>query len=156
MSSENTKDATGPLSTDSLSTGPLRNGNPRGDPNLALRCGAKSRKPGGDPCQAPAMANGRCRLHGGLSTGPRTEEGRARIRAARTTHGGYSAETQAALRRANDLIAETRTLLAQLNASTFRPTPARAAPPAFGGRGGMGAAASAIGREDPYNVREAA
>ncbi|MDF2972517.1 MAG: hypothetical protein K0R61_2967 [Microvirga sp.] len=27
------------------------------------------------PCCQPAMPNGRCRLHGGLSTGPRTPEG---------------------------------------------------------------------------------
>lgn len=41
------------------------------------KCGAKTRK--GTPCQAPALnRNGRCKLHGGLSTGPRTPEGRAR------------------------------------------------------------------------------
>jgi hypothetical protein len=45
------------------------------------------------------MKNGRCRMHGGLSTGPRTAEGRARCAAARRTHGFYSAETTA-LRRA--------------------------------------------------------
>ena len=43
----------------------------RGNPNLAPRCGAKARTTG-CPCQAPAMANGRCRMHGGKSTGPRT------------------------------------------------------------------------------------
>jgi hypothetical protein len=40
------------------------------------------------PCRAPAMKNHRrCRPHGGLSTGPRIPEARARIRAAQTTHG---------------------------------------------------------------------
>ena len=29
-----------------------------------------------------ALVNGKCKLHGGLSTGPKTEEGRARIAAA--------------------------------------------------------------------------
>ena len=38
------------------------------------------------------MANGRCRMHGGKSTGPRTAEGIERIRKARTVHGRYSAE----------------------------------------------------------------
>jgi len=52
-------------------TGPLRSGNPRGNPNLAPRCGAKARTTG-CPCHAPAMPNGRCRMHGGKSTGPRT------------------------------------------------------------------------------------
>jgi hypothetical protein len=41
------------------------------------QCGAKTRK--GTPCKMLAGANGRCRMHGGLSTGPKTPEGRARI-----------------------------------------------------------------------------
>ena len=32
-------------------------------------CGAHARRTG-KPCRQPAMANGRCRLHGGKSTGP--------------------------------------------------------------------------------------
>ena len=41
-------------------------------------CGAKTRR--GTPCQAKAMPDkARCRLHGGLSTGPKTREGRERI-----------------------------------------------------------------------------
>ena len=54
------------------------------------RCGAKNRA--GNPCRAPAMPNGRCRMHGGKSTGPKTAEGIARIKAARTIHGRYSRE----------------------------------------------------------------
>ena len=42
-------------------------------------CGARTRK--GSPCQRRAYGNGRCRNHGGLSTGPKTLEGRARIAA---------------------------------------------------------------------------
>jgi hypothetical protein len=38
------------------------------------------------------MPNGRCRLHGGLSTGPRTPEGLQRSRRARWVHGERSAE----------------------------------------------------------------
>jgi hypothetical protein len=38
------------------------------------------------------MTNGRCRMHGGLSTGPRTREGLARLTQARTVHGGYGLE----------------------------------------------------------------
>ena len=42
------------------------------------RCGARTRK--GEPCQAKGRLHGkRCRMHGGCSTGPRTEPGRARI-----------------------------------------------------------------------------
>ena len=45
------------------------------------RCGAKTRR--GAACLRPAnKKNGRCRLHGGASTGAKTQEGRARISAA--------------------------------------------------------------------------
>ena len=73
--------------------GPLRNGNPRGDPHLAPRCGAKARS--GLGCRAPAMANGRCRNHGGKCTGPRTAKGFASLAAARTKHGDYGAAWRA-------------------------------------------------------------
>ena len=49
-------------------------------------CGAKTRK--GTPCCCLALPNGRCKLHGGLSTGPQTPEGWARTRAA---HAAYMA-----------------------------------------------------------------
>lgn len=58
--------------------------------HAAARCGACTRA--GEACQAPAMVNGRCRMHGGASTGPRTAEGLARVVKARTRHGLYSAE----------------------------------------------------------------
>jgi hypothetical protein len=75
-------------------TGPLRNGNPRGNPNAAPRCGAKTRS--GCPCKAPALRGKlRCRMHGGASTGPRTAEGLQRLRDARTTHGRYTAHSRA-------------------------------------------------------------
>ena len=46
------------------------------------RCEAKTRK--GTPCQRPAkLPVGRCRLHGGASTGPRTEAGLARLAASK-------------------------------------------------------------------------
>lgn len=45
---------------------------------LQMRCGAKTRT--GTPCEIRVVAGKRrCRLHGGLSTGPKTSEGRARI-----------------------------------------------------------------------------
>ena len=51
-------------------------------------CGAKTRS--GKPCEKfPLARKRRCRLHGGLSTVPRTLEGRAAISAANTKHGRY-------------------------------------------------------------------
>jgi hypothetical protein len=41
------------------------------------------------------MPNGRCRLHGGKSTGPRTPEGLERSRRANWKHGYYSRERKA-------------------------------------------------------------
>jgi hypothetical protein len=49
--------------------------------NAAPRCGARSKRTG-KPCQGAAMPNGRCKLHGGKSTGPRTPEGLERSRRA--------------------------------------------------------------------------
>ena len=52
-------------------------------------CLAKTRK--GTACQKPPLkGKRRCRLHGGLSSGPRTAEGRARIAAAQFRHGRRS------------------------------------------------------------------
>jgi hypothetical protein len=59
---------------------------------ISMECGAKSRTREGKPCRMPAMANGRCRLHGGKSTGAKTAEGLASIKAANTKHGFYSLE----------------------------------------------------------------
>ena len=53
------------------------------------RCGAKTRR--GTPCQRPAnKRNGRCRLHGGRSTGPKSAEGRAKIATTNLRHGEFT------------------------------------------------------------------
>jgi hypothetical protein len=70
----------------------LKNGNPTEDPSTAPRCGATTRK--GAPSRGPAMHNGRCRMHGGASTGPRTEAGLAHSRRANWKHGWYSAKAK--------------------------------------------------------------
>ena len=93
--------------------GRLLNGNPPGDFTRAARCGAKTRR--GTPCQCPAMGNGRCRLHGGLSTGPKTAEGIARIRRAVTKHGNYSKRTKAERAEYRELLRSCREMLAGLS-----------------------------------------
>jgi hypothetical protein len=85
-----------------IKKGWLKNNNPAGDPNKALRCGAKTRR--GTSCKAPAMPNGRCRMHGGKSTGPRTPEGLERSRRANWKHGHYSKES-------NEIYREHRRLI---------------------------------------------
>jgi len=49
----------------------------RNVPMPGERCGAYARTTG-KPCQRKALRNGRCPCHGGLSTGPRTPEGKAK------------------------------------------------------------------------------
>ena len=64
-----------------------------------IRCLAKTRR--GTECQSAAYKhNGRCRLHGGLSTGARTEEGLQRISEANIKHGRQTKEKLAAQRHA--------------------------------------------------------
>ena len=66
---------------------------------LRPKCGAKCRT--GHPCQAPVVwdkehnqpKNCRCRLHGGLSTGPRTLEGRLKsLKNLKQFHNKYLVE----------------------------------------------------------------
>ena len=78
--------------------------------DAAPRCGARRRRTG-EPCRAPAMANGRCHKHGGASTGPRTPEGLERCRHAPLKHGGAA---PGRARRARDR-GEARKVLAALN-----------------------------------------
>ena len=64
-----------------------------------VRCLAKTRR--GTKCQSAAYKhNGRCRLHGGLSTGARTQEGLQRISEANLKHGRQTKDKLAAQRHA--------------------------------------------------------
>jgi hypothetical protein len=70
-----------------------------------LQCLAKSKRTG-QQCHAAAMKGKRvCRAHGGLSTGPRTPEGRARC--GRRVHGNST-------RKARDQLSHELQLLAQI------------------------------------------
>jgi len=59
------------------------------------------------------MSNGRCRMHGGLSTGPTSPEGLARLVRARTVHGGYGAEMQTFRELVRELREDARRLKAE-------------------------------------------
>jgi hypothetical protein len=86
----------------------LKNGNPSGDFTKAPRCGARTRRQ--TACQCPAVRNKRrCRMHGGLSTGPRTPQGLERSRKARWKHGWCTREARA-------LFAENRRRWRELSA----------------------------------------
>jgi hypothetical protein len=60
-----------------------------GDRIICKRCTAKSKR-SGEQCKKPALRSSKtqkCGHHGGLSRGPITTEGKARIAAAHTVHG---------------------------------------------------------------------
>ncbi len=88
----------------------LKNGNPPGDLAKAPRCNARSKRTG-QACRQPAMANRKCRLHGGLSTGPKTLDGRERSRKTRWEHGFYSVDAKQERKSLTDLLKETKELL---------------------------------------------
>jgi len=70
--------------------------------HLSPRCGARTRS--ARPCQSPAMPNGRCRLHGGLSPGaPRGNRNALK-------DGHYTAEATARRREIASLLRSMRRL----------------------------------------------
>ncbi|MBT7950021.1 MAG: hypothetical protein HN764_00205 [Gammaproteobacteria bacterium] len=69
------------------------------------RCGAKTRP--GHPCGHYAMKNGRCRYHGGKSTGARNPHREIK-------HGLYTKEAIEDRRYVRDLIREARLLAKEL------------------------------------------
>lgn len=96
--------------------GHLRNNNPPGDLSAVPSCGATTRR--GASCRCPAMRNGRCRLHGGLSTGPKTAEGRQRIRIALLKHGRYTKEAVQDRLEYQELVRISRRVLHQIKESS--------------------------------------
>ena len=72
----------------------------------APRCGAKTRR--GTPCRAPAMANGRCRMHGGKLRGGPPGNRHA------WKHGRFTREAIERRREVAALIRELRGLTRQL------------------------------------------
>ena len=78
-----------------------------------IRCLAKTRR--GTKCQSAAYKhNGRCRLHGGLSTGARTLEGLKRISEANLKHGCRTKEKLAANRHSADVGRKVRAELKRI------------------------------------------
>ena len=80
---------------------------------MLKECGAKARTNGHKPCRQPAMTNGRCRLHGGLTrnTGPKTEEGKLKQKMACWKHGLRSKEAVEEAKRVRAFIKECKSLL---------------------------------------------
>ena len=78
-------------------------------------CGAKTRS--GFPCKNPATkGKQRCRMHGGRSTGAKTPEGRAKLRALHWKHGLSTTEAKAEARRRAQIGREIRAELREAEA----------------------------------------
>ena len=89
------------------------------------RCLAKTRR--GTACQRAAYKhNGRCALHGGRSTGPRTQRGLQRISEANLKHGRQTKDKLAAQRHAAEVgrrvTAELKRLEQQIIGAGLMPT----------------------------------
>jgi hypothetical protein len=80
---------------------------------LGFRCEALTRR--GTLCQRPGTKrNGRCKLHGGRSSGPKTEAGLARLTASKTTHGRTTAVKRAQAKRKAQVGREVRAELREI------------------------------------------
>jgi hypothetical protein len=78
-----------------------------------VRCEARTRRE--TLCQRPGTTrNGRCKLHGGRSSGPKTEAGLARLTASKTTHGRTTAEKRAQAKRKAQVGREVRAELREI------------------------------------------
>ncbi|NGX37076.1 MAG: hypothetical protein K1000chlam2_00226 [Chlamydiae bacterium] len=77
-------------------------------------CGAKAKRTG-KFCRQPAMKNGKCRMHGGKSTGARTQKGLDAIRAANFKHGIYSKENHKARIRVKNIYSFCKNYIRSLN-----------------------------------------
>ena len=58
-----------------------------GQDTIVPRCQAQSKRSKQQCRKASMTGKNVCRVHGGVSTGPRTEQGRKRCAAAKTVHG---------------------------------------------------------------------
>ncbi len=71
-------------------------------------CRAKSRTNKHQPCRRIAMANGRCHLHGGKSTGSKTREEKLIQKMASWKHGMRSKEAIAEARNVQQMVRSYR------------------------------------------------
>ena len=92
---------------------------------LCRRCTAKSKR-SGEQCRRPALkGKAVCDFQGGRSTGPKTEAGKARQRAAVTKNGRYTKEALEDKARSMRLLARLENAMYILNMTTMPRTRGR-------------------------------
>lgn len=87
--------------------GKLKNGNPPCDLWSLPKCNAKA-KSTGKRCQQPAMKNGKCRYHGGKSTGAPLNNQNA------FKHGNYTQEAIEMRRAIQQLMQESKRFIEEI------------------------------------------
>lgn len=91
--------------------------------NAGPRCGARCKRTGLS-CRGAAMPNGRCRMHGGSSTGARTAAGLERCRVSSWKHGGRDAAARARARQrgmVRKLTTDLHQMIAELRSLDQKP-----------------------------------
>ena len=94
---------------------------------VCRRCTAKSKRTG-EQCKKPALKTSRtqkCEFHGGRSTGPKTEAGKARQRASVTTSSNYTETAIQDKRRSALKLAALEDAMYVLNMTTMSRTRGR-------------------------------
>ncbi len=94
---------------------------------VCRRCTAKSKRTG-KQCKKPALKTSRtqkCEFHGGRSTGPKTEAGKARQRASVTTSSNYTETAIQDKRRSAHKLAALEDAMYVLNMTTMSRTRGR-------------------------------
>ena len=82
-------------------------------PHESVLCNAKTRA--GTPCKNhPLKGKTRCKLHGGMSTGAKTKEGRESISLANFKSGQYTKEAKEQRKMLSDFIRACRKLMEQV------------------------------------------
>ena len=98
-----------------------------GNKITCARCTAKSKR-SGEQCKKPALKTSRtqkCQFHGGRSTGPKTEAGKARQRAAVLKTGAYTKEAMEDKARSVRVLAGLEDAMYVLNMTTMPRTRGR-------------------------------
>ena len=92
-----------------------------------LRCTAKSSRTK-KQCGRPALITSTtkvCQFHGGRGSGPKTDEGKARIAAAHTKHGEYSKASKGATSAGLAKLSQLEDVLYVLNMTSVKRSPGR-------------------------------
>ncbi len=86
----------------------LKNGNPVCDLQSLPKCGAKAKSRNLEPCNQPAMSNGRCRFHGGKGFGPPIGNRNS------LKHGLHTAEMLQQKRQISQLLKDARAMMGEM------------------------------------------